>query len=341
VTSSSHPADDPLPVDQEVQVDAICNAFEDAWRNGPPPRIEDYLDRAPESARSFLLRELIGLDLHYRGQCSETLQIDDYLQRFPEVDRSWLASLLSGPPEFAVGPPTPTVHPFKTPPPPATTRPAPARLPLTRLGDYELLEEIARGGMGVVYRARQMSLNRLVAVKLILSAELASEKERRRFQIEAEAAAGLDHSGIVPVYEIGEDAGRCYFVMKLVEGGSLAQRLGEFSIPGREAPPQSEGTAHTLIREGLRPRQLRIVRLLAAVARTVHHAHQHGILHRDLKPSNILLDQEGNPHVTDFGLAKRTHEAAGLFGGLANEGEQGDEGFLGLEKRCAIRGTLG
>ncbi|WP_425618781.1 serine/threonine-protein kinase [Anatilimnocola sp. NA78] len=185
----------------------------------------------------------------------------------------------------------------------------------SQLGDYELLEELGRGGMGVVFRARQESLHREVAIKMILRGQLARQAERERFQAEAQAAAKLDHPGIVPVYEVGEIEGRPYFSMKFIRGTTLAQRLSEGPMHPREA-----------------------AKLLVAVARAIHFAHEKGVLHRDLKPSNILLDEQGMPHVTDFGLAKQITDDASL---TKTGAILGTPAYMAPEQAAGNRGQVG
>lgn len=152
----------------------------------------------------------------------------------------------------------------------------------TTIGDYELLEEVGRGGMGVVFRARQVSLGREVAVKMILRGRLASDLDLSRFLSEASSTAGLQHPHIVPVYEVGDIEGRPFFSMKFIDGETLGSKLADGPLPERE-----------------------VAHLLAPIARAIGFAHRQGVLHRDLKPSNILIDSDGTPLVTDFGLAKR------------------------------------
>ena len=168
---------------------------------------------------------------------------------------------------------------FSFPPPAAASTPAPHP---HCFGDYELIEEIARGGMGIVYRARQRSLNRIVAVKVLLFGEFASDIFVKRFRAEAEAAASLQHPNIVAIHDVGECEGRHYFSMDYVPGRSLAELI-------QHKP---------LARE-------RVARYVKIIAEAIHYAHEHGVLHRDLKPSNVLIDSCDQPRITDFGLAKK------------------------------------
>jgi TolB-like protein/Tfp pilus assembly protein PilF len=185
----------------------------------------------------------------------------------------------------------------------------PVRIPM-HFGDYELQEEIGRGGQGIVYRARQKSLNRTVALKIIALGHWATARHLKRFRLEAEAAASLNHPSIVPIHEVGERDGCCYFSMNLIEGGQLDEVVRREAISIRRA-----------------------AELIAKLARTVHYAHEHGILHRDIKPGNILLDKEGEPHLTDFGLARlvetestvtRTTEVLGTPSYMAPEQASGN-----------------
>jgi eukaryotic-like serine/threonine-protein kinase len=192
-------------------------------------------------------------------------------------------------------------------------------------GDYELLEEIGRGSQGVVYRAWQKSLNRVVALKVIALGHWATEPHVKRFRREAEAAARLNHPSIVPIYEVGERDGACYFSMGLVEGGQLDAILESTKADSScgEREPMAIRSA---------------VELIVRLARTVQYAHEHNILHRDIKPGNILLDAKGEPHLTDFGLARlveadstvtRTREVLGTPSYMAPEQAAGEHTKIG------------
>jgi hypothetical protein len=183
-------------------------------------------------------------------------------------------------------------------------------------GRYELLEELGRGGMGIVYKARQLSPDRIVAIKMILRGELASFADLQRFRAEAQSAARLDGiANIVSVHEVDEVDGQPYFSMEFVEGITLARRLRQGPIASREA-----------------------AQCLATICEAVHKAHQQGILHRDLKPSNVVIDLHGVPHVTDFGLAKRVQDDSQLTqtGAIV-----GTPSYMSPEQAAGSRGTLG
>jgi serine/threonine-protein kinase len=204
------------------------------------------------------------------------VELEQFFADQDEVDR------LTGPLRTVLqGTPPPGDTPQPGSPDAAFSLLSPSALPSPPEG-YELIQVLGQGGMGLVYKARQKDADRLVALKLIRADRLTSESDVQRFRNEAEAAAQLDHPHIVPVYEVGARPGHFFFSMKLIESGGLDAQLDRFRDDPRGA-----------------------VRLVAQAARAVHHAHQRGILHRDLKPSNILLDCEGQPHGSDFGLAKR------------------------------------
>src|SRR5438552_9359595 len=274
------------------------------------------MTRSPSSSQLSADHEerlaLVVSELTDRAQRGEQILLEDECRRHPdlagELRELWgviVVARAAGSNSALVAPTLPRVNEF-----PSDSFQLPARF-----GDYELRQELGRGGMGVVYRASQSSLAREVAVKMILRGQLASQADRERFEAEAQAAAKLDHPGIVPVYEVGEIDARPYFSMKYVSGTTLAQRLTPGPLPPREA-----------------------ARILAAVARAIHFAHMRGVLHRDLKPSNILLDEQGEPHVTDFGLAKQLTDA----GAVTKTGAVlGTPAYMAPEQAAGVRGQVG
>jgi WD40 repeat protein len=279
-------ADDHLPMSAEYRIHAACNRFELAWQAGQRPRIEDYLGELPEPERSALVRELAALDLDYRRRAGEDPRPDEYRARFPGLGPAWLARLQppGEPPAAESGPAPPApdrswhTSPFTAP---AGIPEEAGKAALPAVPGYEVLQELGRGGMGVVYAAWQSGLSRTVALKMILAGGHAGPEELARFRIEAEAVARLHHPHIVQVHDIGAHEGRPYIALEYVDGGSLARQLSGTPWPARRAAELAE-----------------------TLARAIQHAHGQGVVHRDLTPANVLLTRAGLPKVTDFGLAK-------------------------------------
>jgi eukaryotic-like serine/threonine-protein kinase len=322
-----------LDIDLARRIDEVCRRFEADWRAGRQPRVDDYLDDVREEARPALRAELIALEC-------ELQPAEETIAR-PNAGAATSAEPRLATPSAAEAPtiapsPSPTVtmggsipasvHEVATQSSvdEATVElgssgavqpdtPVPDRI--RYFGNYEIIREIAHGGMGVVFEARQVSLHRKVALKMILAGQLADEGAVRRFYTKAEATANLDHPGIVPVYEVGQHQGQHYFSMGFVEGQSLSQRLAEGPLPARGA-----------------------AELIRRVSEAIEYAHQRGVIHRDLKPANILLDRSGSPRVTDFGLAKKVQGDSGLTG----SGQiMGTPSYMPPEQAGGGRGAVG
>ncbi len=289
-----------------ARVTEALDRFDEAWRRTPAPPIDDFLPPPGDPERGQVLRDLVHSDIEYRWKAGLGVPVEDYLARYPDLasDASLVADLAAQefhlrrrsdpalrPEEYvkrfprhadeiadrllaattgASGPPTHDINGHGLPPslPPG----------------YEAMEELGRGGMGVVLKARQIMLNRLVAVKLIRADLSRHPTARLRFDAEARAVASLEHPGIVRVYDGGVHAGHPFLVMEHVPGGTLAARLRSGTLDPRAA-----------------------AELVVSLARAVHYAHQNGVIHRDIKPANILMGEgrAATPRLTDFGLARQ------------------------------------
>ena len=299
------------PLSVLEQIEKACVQFETHCKADQDPRIESYLGEVAKDHASELFVELLRLELDYRARRGELPQRTDYLGRFADFTTEIDAALEQLDRTRHTGDETLDMVRRDT-----TRRklrdPEPS---IGDFGDYELLEEIARGGMGVVFKARDRRLQRTVAIKMILAGQLASPEAVHRFQAEAQAAAQLDHPSIVSVYEVGQHADQHFFSMAYIAGQSLEDRLSAGPMSPRESSS-----------------------LLEQVARAVHYAHRQGVVHRDLKPANILLDVEGHPQITDFGLAKLATDDQQL---TATGQILGTPGYMPPEQVSAHPGSTG
>jgi WD40 repeat protein/tRNA A-37 threonylcarbamoyl transferase component Bud32 len=233
----------------QERTDRACDSFKSRLRSGERPRLEEFLGTVTGEEKRSLLRELLRVEVEYRRQRGESPRPEDYTGRFPD-DRAVIERVLAAAP---VSPP-----------------------------GYEVLGELGHGGMGVVYKARDRRLKRLVALKMILAGRHAEPEVLARFRTEAEAVARLQHPNIVQIHEVGEHEGLPYLALEFCGGGSLERQLAETPLPEQQAAV-----------------------LVEAIARAMHAAHVKGVVHRDLKPANVLLGEDGTPKVGDFGLAKQ------------------------------------
>jgi len=338
--SQSNPSTS-LPPGMASRLNPVCDRFEDQWLAGAVPRLEEFLPLVDEAVRPALLRELLELELLYRRRRGEHATVEEYRQRLPEyadlIGAAFAAADLSG------GPPPQCQQPLPIRAPdtavgygrdragedaPATVDgpkeqsghpPGPvADLLPEQIGRYRILGRVGAGGMGTVFRAHDPELQRIVALKVprFEGPPPAQQQARQRFLREARAAAAIRHAHVCPIHDVGEQQGRPYVVMAFVEGESLAEHLGRV---GRFEDCRSA------------------VQLVCQVAEALTAVHGHGIIHRDLKPGNILLDQQGQAVLTDFGLARSTADAEHL---TANGALLGTPAYMAPEQAAPESGEM-
>ncbi|MEZ6087725.1 MAG: serine/threonine-protein kinase [Pirellulaceae bacterium] len=256
-----------LPNDRMLLINQRCNAFELELSRGKRPRIEDYLEDLSEREWTIAIREMLPIEIEYRGQSDAGLNVKQYLSRFPEIDSEWLSTLLA---QSRDGSTRQSQH-----------VPAPTEIP-DRIGDYDIVEPLGQGGMGTVYRAVHRRMHRTVALK-ILRGELAiKESMKRRFEREVRAAGLLVHPNIVTAYDAGEEDGLLYLVTEFVDGQDLSECV-------RTRGPLAWQSA---------------MRFILDVATGLEYAHGKQVIHRDIKPANLLLDESGRVKILDMGLAR-------------------------------------
>jgi serine/threonine-protein kinase len=257
------------------------------------------------------------LELELRSELGERPGLTEYVTRFPDLESLIIANF-DDPAQLAAHPRATAAWNTETQSASSRAESSPGRTIVPgeeRVGDYLLLEEIARGGMGIVYKARDLGLKRLVALKMILAGTLATSAERARFRREAELAANLDHPNIVPIYEVCEENGTLFFSMKLIDGCNLTQHRAMCEHDPRAA-----------------------ARLVLILARALHYAHGKGFIHCDLKPANVLIDRDGQPQIADFGLARRTVEDSSL---TASGAILGTPSYMAPEQAAGHRQSIG
>src|SRR5262245_27617262 len=252
-----------LPGARARHFDAVCNRFEQSWQEGERPPIEAYLGGVSGFERLVLVRELLLVEVPYRRRAGDVLAAEDYRARFPDLEEAWLAQALAAPA-------APTLSPA----------PSPADGPPRAVPGYDILRELGRGGMGVVYQARDTRLGRFVALKF-LSPEAARDPRRLEwFRREARAASALNHPAVCTLHDVGECQGQPFLVLEFVEGHTLRAKVG------------------------LRANLARLPPLFRQVAEALRAAHAAGIVHRDIKPENLMVRPDGYVKVLDFGLAR-------------------------------------
>ncbi|HMF11630.1 MAG TPA: serine/threonine-protein kinase, partial [Gemmataceae bacterium] len=286
-----------LSPEELERVDHVCDEFEEAWKRGVRPELKAFAKDLDTPVGKVLLRELLEVELAYRVERGEQPTVEEYTAIFPERGKL-IAAVFAEAADRAGHSEQPTTPPsnsaIEVPAPPTEPPPAPESI-----GRYKVIRRLGGGTHGDVYLAHDAVMDRQVAVKVPSARLLATDRAREEFLREARSVARLQHEGIVRAHDFGEADGRCYIVFEFVDGESLADRIKPERLATHPLPTEEA------------------VRIVAAVAEALHYAHLQEMFHRDVKPANILLDRQGRPKLTDFGLAVREEDLAGQRGILA------------------------